>query len=130
MAESDDATTAIDFGEYDDRAIGEVIVDLHKRWRDDPHYEPGGGESMVTMHDRVSDACAALAAEAVDRDILVVTHATPIKSAAVWALGGEPSMMLGMWVNLATVTLLDQLHGEVLLREFNVKPTDLPPSTA
>lgn len=126
----DDRWREIDFGEYDDRAIGDVIVDLHSRWRDDPHYEPGGGESMVTMHDRVSDACAALAAEAVDRDILVVTHATPIKSAAVWALGGEPSMMLGMWVNLATVTLLDQLHGEVLLREFNVKPTDLPPSTA
>lgn len=125
----DDRWREIDFGEYDDRAIGEVIVDLHQRWRDDPHYEPGGGESMVTMHDRVSDACAALAAEAVDRDILVVTHATPIKSAAVWALGGDPAMMLGMWVNLATVTLLDQLHGEVLLREFNVKPTDLPSST-
>ena len=125
----DDRWREIDFGEYDDRAIGEVIVDLHQRRRDDPHYEPGGGESMVTMHGRVSEACASLAAEAVDRDILVVTHATPIKSAAVWALGGDPSMMLGMWVNLATVTLLDQLHGDVLLREFNVKPTDLPPST-
>ena len=77
---------------------------------------------------RVSEACGELAAEAVDRDILVVTHATPIKSAAVWALGGNPSMMLGMWVNLATVTLLDQVRGEVLLREFNVKPTGLPAS--
>ncbi len=124
----DDRWREIDFGEFDDRMIGEVIVDLHQRWRDDPHYEPGGGESMVSMHDRVSEACADLAAEAVGRDILVVTHATPIKSAAVWALGGEPSMMLGMWVNLATVTLLDQLHGEVLLREFNVQPTGLPPS--
>lgn len=126
----DDRWREIDFGEYDDRAIGDVIVDLHQRWRDDPHYEPGGGESMVTMHDRVSEACSTLAAEAAERDILVVTHATPIKSAAVWALGGDPGMMLGMWVNLATVTLLDQLHGDVLLREFNVKPTDLPPSTA
>lgn len=125
----DDRWREIDFGEYDDRLIGEVIVDLHQRWRDDPHYEPGGGESMVTMHDRVSQAAEELAAEAADRDILVVTHATPIKSAAVWALGGAPQMMLGMWVNLATVTLLDELHGDVLLREFNVKPTDLPPSS-
>lgn len=125
----DDRWREIDFGEYDDRAIGEVIVDLHQRWRDDPHYEPGGGESMVTMHDRVSEACAGLADAARHQDILVVTHATPIKSAAVWALGGEPAMMLGMWVNLATVTILDQLHGDVLLREFNVKPTGLPPSS-
>jgi broad specificity phosphatase PhoE len=71
------------------------------------------------MHGRVAEACAELADRAVGRNVLVVTHATPIKSAAVWALGGPASMILGLWVNLGTVTVLDSLGGEFLVREFN-----------
>lgn len=126
--EVDDRWREIDFGEYDDRSIGEVITELHTRWRADIGYEPAGGESMAAMHDRVSEACRAVAELAVDANVLVVTHATPIKSAAVWAMGGSAGMMLSLWVNLATVSVLDHLHGEFMLREFNVAPTGLPPS--
>jgi alpha-ribazole phosphatase len=119
--EIDDRWREIDFGEYDDRRIGDVITELTARWRADPDYVPGGGESMTTMHERVVEACVELAPAAADEDVLVVTHATPIKSAAVWAMGGTASMMMNLWVNLATVSVVDHVHGEFMLREFNTR---------
>lgn len=117
----DDRWREIDFGEYDQRKIGEVITELSARWRSNIHYEPVGGESMATMHERVVEACMDLAERAADENVLVVTHATPIKSAAVWALGGAPTMILNLWVNLATVSVLSEVHGEFILSEYNTR---------
>ena len=117
----DDRWREIDFGEYDQRKIGEVITELGARWRANIAYEPTGGESMAAMHERVVDACVDLADRAADENVLVVTHATPIKSAAVWALGVPPTMILNLWVNLATVSVLSEVHGEFILSEYNTR---------
>ena len=117
----DDRWREIDFGEFDRRRIKEVIAHLTERWREDADYAPDGGESMASMHDRVVEACEQLSSRAVERNVLVVTHATPIKSAAVWALGGPVSMILNMWVNLGTITVLGDVRGEFLLQEFNIQ---------
>ncbi len=119
--EVDDRWREIDFGEYDDRRIGDVITELTARWKADVGYVPHDGESILAMHERVVQACEELAVEAADRNVLVVTHATPIKSAAVWAAGGTAPMVMNLWVNLATVTVLDHMHGEFMLREFNTR---------
>lgn len=52
----------------------------------------------------------------------MVTHATPIKSAVVWVLGGQPSMILNLWVDLGNVSIVDQVRGSPLLTEYNSKP--------
>jgi len=108
----DDRWREIDFGNYE----------LTAHWRSDIDFEPPGGESMARLHERVMQACVDLADQAADEDVLVVTHATPIKSAVVWALGGPPSMILNLWLGLATVTVLNQVHGEFILAEYNVPP--------
>ena len=76
-----------DFGSYDDRRIGEVMAELGATWASDISYAPPGGESMAHLHERVGEAVAEIAEEASKRNIVVVTHATPIKSAVVWAAG-------------------------------------------
>ncbi len=121
-AQVDDRWREIDFGNYDGRKVREVIAQLTAHWRSDIDFAPPNGESMAQLHERVVTACTDLAQKAADEDVLVVTHATPIKSAAVWALGGPPSMILNLWLGLATVTVLSQVHGEFILAEYNLPP--------
>ncbi len=117
----DDRWREIDFGEYDQRRIGEVLAELTGKWTEDIAHVPERGESMAAMHERVGGAFAELAERAIQRNILVVTHATPIKSAAVWAMGGSAPMILNLWVNLATVSVIGEYHGRLVLQEFNTK---------
>ncbi len=116
----DERWSEINFGTYDQRKAREVVTQLAAHWRTDLDYEPEGGESLAAMHARVVEACVELAPRAADENILVVTHATPIKSAAVWALGGPAPMILNMWVGVASVSVLRQVHGEFILSEYNI----------
>ncbi len=115
----DDRWREIDFGDYDRRPISEVVQELAAAWTEDIHYEPADGESMAVLHDRVVSACLDLEARAHDRNILVVSHATPIKSAAVWAMGGPASQVLSLSLNVGTVSVIGHYHGALVLKEFN-----------
>lgn len=115
----DERWREIDFGDYDGRPVRETIGELGARWKADPGYRPPGGESMTALHDRVAAACADLVEGASERNVLVVTHATPIKAAAVWALEGPISMILNMWVGLASITVFGEVRGDFQLRELN-----------
>ncbi len=117
----DDRWREIDFGTYDLRRIAEVIEELSSAWTDDIHYVPTDGESMVALHDRVASACAEIEERSRERNVLVVSHATPIKSAAVWAMGGTPSMILNMALNLGTVSVIGYYQGTLVLKEFNTQ---------
>lgn len=115
----DDRWAEIRFGAYDDRRIGEVIAELGRRWEGDIDFVPPDGESMSAMFERVASACAELIDRSIDRDVLVVTHATPIKAAVVWALGGDPRQILRLRAHLASVTVIDASEGGLLLIEYN-----------
>ena len=118
----DDRWAEIDFGTYDDRRIGEVMAELGDAWTADIGYVPPGGESMAQLHERVGAAVDEMADEVAERHIVVVTHATPIKSATVWLLGGGAEMIMRLRVSLASVTVFGPaLHGLVLTR-FNWCP--------
>lgn len=118
----DDRWTEIDFGAYDDRRIGEVMAELGAAWASDVSYVPPGGESMTSLHERVGDAVADLVEEATTANILVVTHATPIKSATVWLLGGGAEMIMRLRVSLASITTFRPVAHGLVLSEFNWCP--------
>ena len=118
----DDRWTEIDFGAYDDRRIGDVMAELAAAWASDVSYVPPGGESMTSLHERVGEAVAELAAEATTSNILVVTHATPIKSAVVWLLGGGAEMIMRLRVSLASITAFRPVAHGLVLSEFNWCP--------
>ena len=118
----DDRWMELDFGSYDGRRIGEVMAELGAAWASDISYEPPGGESMACLHERVGEAAAEIAEEASTRNILVVTHATPIKSAVVWLLGGGAEMIMRLRVSLASVTAFGPVAHGLVLTEFNWCP--------
>ena len=118
----DDRWTEIDFGVYDDRRIGEAMVDLGAAWVSDISYVPPGGESMACLHERVGEAVAEIVEEASIRNVAVVTHATPIKSAVAWLLGGPAEMIMRLRVGLASVTAFGPVSHGLVLTEFNWCP--------
>jgi alpha-ribazole phosphatase len=89
----DDRWTEIDFGIYDGLPIRDMPRSVWTSWHDDAEYAPEGGESLGSVAARVSDACSKLLARAADRDIVVVSHMMPIKTAVAWALGAPPDIM-------------------------------------
>lgn len=118
----DDRWMEIDFGAYDDRRIGDVMAELAAAWTSDVSYVPPGGESMTCLHERVGEAAAELVEEAASSNILVVTHATPIKSAVVWLLGGGAEMIMRLRVSLASITAFRPVSHGLVLNEFNWCP--------
>lgn len=117
--EVDDRWREISFGEFEGHKVEEIAPDLGTRWRADINYRPVGGESLPSLHSRVAEACAEMSARATDENILVVTHATPIKSAVIWATGGAPAMILKLWVYPGSISVLDNRGGNAVLLEFN-----------
>ncbi|HUP74598.1 MAG TPA: histidine phosphatase family protein [Acidimicrobiales bacterium] len=127
----DDRWREIDFGAYDQRRIQDVHVDLGAKWAEDPEWQPdGGAESIATLHRRVESALVDVL-EAHDRvaseqAIVIVSHATPIKSAIAHAALGGPPMILRLQIGLASVSTMACTNGVSVLTSFNERP--FPPS--
>lgn len=86
-AEVDPRWVEVDYGVLDGLPLADVPPATWARWRDDPDFAPEGGESLASVAARVSAACAELWVEAAERDVVVVSHVSPVKAAAGWALG-------------------------------------------
>lgn len=119
----DDRWREIDFGDLDDRALAEVMPELAGAWLSDAEYVPPNGESMAAMHRRIGRALDDLVHVAVDETIVVVTHATPVKSAVTWVLGGELEMIHHLRVDLASVTTFSPARGGLVMTGYNWCPT-------
>ncbi len=115
--EVDERWVELDYGDLDGTPLRDVPADVWSRWRDDPGWAPAGGESLVELGTRVREACAAIAAEAAERDVIVVTHVSPVKAALAWALGVGDEISFRAFVAPASITLIatggprPSLHG-------------------
>lgn len=119
----DDRWAEIEFGTYDNRQIAEVVSELGASWARDIEFAPPDGESMGALHRRVGAALDELRANHVPgQNVLVVSHATPIKSAVVWAMDGPAEMILRLRISLASITLVEHGPAGPLLSEFNLRP--------
>jgi broad specificity phosphatase PhoE len=83
----DERWIEVDYGVLDGTPVKDVPADLWALWTADLAFAPEGGESLVDLGRRVRAACEDLADECAERDIVVVTHVSPLKAAAAWALG-------------------------------------------
>jgi broad specificity phosphatase PhoE len=117
--EIDERWIELDYGELDQRPTREVPPEVWRAWRRDPHFVPGGGESLSALHDRVIAACEELAEEARTTDIAVVSHVSPIKAAVAWAIGSGVELSWRLHLDPASVTrIVVGPNGPVLL-SFN-----------
>jgi probable phosphoglycerate mutase len=104
--EDDAAVIEMDYGEWDERPITEVPRDVWLGWRDDVDFAPPGGETLRAVQTRVSGCMERLMQRAGDGMLVVVSHVSPIKAAALWALGVDdrPELAWRLRLDLATIT--------------------------
>jgi broad specificity phosphatase PhoE len=116
----DERWAEIDYGIYDGMALADVPADVWAHFRTDPHWTPEGGESLAHLAARVKAACEELWPEALEDDVIVVSHVSPIKAAITWALGTPSDSAWRMFVDVASVSRIDAgPEGGPSLRSFN-----------
>lgn len=66
------------FGHFQGRTFAEIEAELPEdahRWRKrDPHYTPDGGESLVTLRERIERTVAQLAQQHLGEQVVMVAH--------------------------------------------------------
>ena len=116
--EVDERWIELDYGELDGVPLADVPPATWASWRSDAGFCPPGGESLVELSTRVRAALDELAAEALTRDIVVVSHVSPIKAAVTWALGVGEEVTWRMFLAPASITRIAVQRGPVL-QTFN-----------
>jgi broad specificity phosphatase PhoE len=117
--EVDERWIELDYGELDGLPLAELPASLWSAWRSDPGWVPPGGESLTALGARVRAGAEDLVADAADRDVVVVSHVSPIKAAVAWALGVGDEVAWRMWVGPASITRIGCAGPLPSLRSFN-----------
>lgn len=102
--EIDDRFIELDYGDWDGVAMSEIDATHWAQWRNDASFRPPHGESLLELDARVRPALEELCDEAKTRDIVVVSHVSPIKSAITWALGVGPDVTWRCHLDRASIT--------------------------
>jgi alpha-ribazole phosphatase len=110
------------YGVYDGIPTSDVPSEVWRNWREDPNFEPAGGESLAHLDVRVRAACEELSERARDRSIAVVSHVSPIKAAVGWALGAGIEMSWRSHLSQASITRVDVRRNGPILITFNETP--------
>jgi broad specificity phosphatase PhoE len=120
--ELDDRWIELDYGDLDGTPLADIPTDLWRQWRTDISFAPTGGESLQALGVRVTAACNDLLADAAERDVVVVTHVSPIKAAVAWALGVGDETTWRMYVAPGSITRIQARPTGPILAAFNVTP--------
>ena len=112
----DDRLVEIDWGAWEGRPTGSLAVADDDRLKADDGTAPEG-ESLDSLSRRVDSFCT----EHLDQDGLVVavSHVSPIKAAAAWALGVEGTVAWRMFLGLASITRVGRGRSGPVLLSFN-----------
>jgi broad specificity phosphatase PhoE len=117
--EVDSRWIEMDYGVHDGLPLAEVPPTLWSAWADDPEWAPEGGESLAAVGRRVRAACEDLWAEAAERDIVVVTHVSPIRAAVKWGMGLGDASAVRLFVATASVSRIGPGRSGPSLCSFN-----------
>lgn len=115
----DERFIELDYGDFDGKAMHEIPDETWALWRRDPTFTPPNGESLVDLDRRVQPALDEIARGAADRDVIIVSHVSPIKSAVTWALGTGPESTWRCSLDRASVTTFAISHRGASLTGFN-----------
>ncbi len=122
VPELDDRWLELDYGDFDGIPMAQVPRDQWNRWVSDVDFRPPNGETLRELGERVHAACDELREAARDQEVVVVSHATPIKAAMAWALGVGVGISWRSHIDQASVTkILIRANGPAL-NAFNVLP--------
>ncbi len=114
----DDRIVELGYGHYEGRRLDELPEDVVRRWRTDPDFAPPAGESLRSVGLRVGALCSEWSTSGAPIHI-AVSHVSPIKAAACWALGVDDLVTWNMHVSLASITRIGHRAGRGFLAGFN-----------
>ncbi|MEM7341520.1 MAG: histidine phosphatase family protein [Actinomycetota bacterium] len=117
--EADDRAIELDYGDFDLTPVRDVPAEVWREWRRDPTFRPPGGETLVELQVRVGELLDELAADAIDRDVVVLTHVSPVKASMAWALGVGAEVSWRSFVAQASITTIGVTANGPSLRSFN-----------
>jgi len=115
----DDRWLEVDYGQYDGAPLAEVPHEVWEHWRTDLSFVPPGGESLGAVGKRVREACESLVAAAAERDVIVVTHVSPIKAAVAWAVNAGDDAAVRMFCDVASISRIRTSGPNPTLVSFN-----------
>ena len=92
-----------------------------------PNVPAEGGESLAEVSRRVTDTCEELfawngAARSETRDLVVVSHVSPIKAAVAWALGADPTVATKLHLSNGSLTRIAWGSTGPVLHTYNEVP--------
>ncbi|MEO7370647.1 MAG: histidine phosphatase family protein [Ilumatobacteraceae bacterium] len=117
--EIDERWVELDYGSLDGVPVADVGAEVWARWRADPTYRAGSGESMEEMWTRSTAAAAELLDEARDKMIVVTSHVSPIKAVVAWAIGVDVTVGWRFHLDQASVCRILSAGGGPVLLGFN-----------
>lgn len=120
--EIDERWLEMDYGDFDGVPMADVPRDQWGQWISDLDFRPPNGETLREMGERVYAACNDLVEAARDADVVVVSHATPIKAAMAWALGVDVGITWRSHIDQASVTKVLIRERGPALNAFNIIP--------
>jgi len=100
----DDRLIELDYGKLDGFRVSQVDPTDWAAWRADPSWRPPGGETLVELHARVTEWTDEVASLAGEGDVIAVSHVSPIKAAAAWAIGAGPELSWRLSLGVAAIT--------------------------
>lgn len=113
------------FGSWEGMSRDEVLnhspeyaAQLHA-WERDPSIAPPGGESIAAMAERVESFVQSLCERHPNQSIALVSHVGPIKALIAVTLGVAPGSVQRMFLDPATLSVIDWSGSQRLLRLFN-----------
>jgi alpha-ribazole phosphatase len=115
----DDRWIELAYGEYEGMPAGEVPPEVWQSWKTNSMFATKGGESFGALDARVRSACADLSDRIHGRNIVVVSHVSPIKAAVGWALNATMDIMFHCHLSQASLCRVDMGKFGPLLHSFN-----------
>lgn len=122
--EIDERWREMDYGVLEGLRLGDIPGEVWDAWIHDPHFAPEGGETMHSLANRIGEACEELIDQARTHEIVVVSHATPVKLGMAWALNAPPAMVWRSFVDQASITRIAMRDRGPVLLGFNVVPCE------
>ncbi len=104
--EVDGRLVEIDYGVLDGARLSDVPNQTWATWRADPAWHVEGGESLACLQARVEELLVEITPAASASDVVAVTHVSPIKAAAAWAIGAGPELAWRLSLGVASITRL------------------------
>ncbi|MFF0490592.1 bifunctional RNase H/acid phosphatase [Nocardia sp. NPDC004068] len=105
-----DGLIETDFGEWEGLTFLEAAQrdpDLHRRWLGDSSLPAPHGESFDQVRERVEAVRADLLSQYPGRNVVVVSHVTPIKTLLQLALGVGSNLLYRLHLDLASLSIAE-----------------------